>query len=255
VEPWRAKLADGDSEAAWGLFIERYQRLLLATIRRTVDDAGSVMDAFAHVCSELSADELTRLNRYDERRARFTTWLVTIVHHLTIDWLRKRNGRPRVRVPDGLSPLQLQIFQTVFVERRSHTEAYELVCSAGRADLSFGSFLQDLAETYRVLELTRSRGAMGYLGAPEEPARVSEANDEDLLARASTRRQLAEALASLPTDDFLALQLYVVEELPATDVARRLGWRNAKAVYNRVHRALSRLRAALELQGLGPGDL
>jgi hypothetical protein len=68
--------------------------------------------------------------------ARFTTWLVTIVHHLTIDWLRQRNGRQRVMAPDGLSPLQQQIFQRVFVERRSHSEAYELVCSAAGAEPS-----------------------------------------------------------------------------------------------------------------------
>jgi DNA-directed RNA polymerase specialized sigma24 family protein len=62
-------------------------------------------------------------------------------------------------------------------------------------------------------------------------------------------------LQTLPPDDRLALQLYVVEELPAADVAQRLGWPNAKTVYNRVYRTLSRVRAILERAGLGPGDL
>jgi DNA-directed RNA polymerase specialized sigma24 family protein len=53
----------------------------------------------------------------------------------------------------------------------------------------------------------------------------------------------------------VALQLYVVQGTPAADVARILGWPNAKAVYNRVYRALQSVRAVLERDGIGPADL
>ena len=33
------------------------------------------------------------------------------------------------------------------------------------------------------------------------------------------------------------------------------GWPNAKAVYNRLHRALASLRTELARSGIGPGDL
>jgi DNA-directed RNA polymerase specialized sigma24 family protein len=53
----------------------------------------------------------------------------------------------------------------------------------------------------------------------------------------------------------LAVELFVVERMAAADVARVVGWPNAKAVYNRVYRVLMALRAELHKEGIGPGDL
>jgi len=53
----------------------------------------------------------------------------------------------------------------------------------------------------------------------------------------------------------LAVELFVVERLSASDVARAVGWPGPKTVYNRVYRALASLRARLEAGGIGPGDL
>jgi DNA-directed RNA polymerase specialized sigma24 family protein len=53
----------------------------------------------------------------------------------------------------------------------------------------------------------------------------------------------------------LAVTLYVVEGVAAAEVARVVGWPDAKAVYNRVSRALARLRSGFEQEGLGPPDL
>jgi DNA-directed RNA polymerase specialized sigma24 family protein len=68
-------------------------------------------------------------------------------------------------------------------------------------------------------------------------------------------RRLATALASQPADVQLAINLFVVEGMSAADVARLVGWPNAKAVYNRVTRALAHLRTQLGREGIGPGDL
>ena len=53
----------------------------------------------------------------------------------------------------------------------------------------------------------------------------------------------------------VAIELYVMEELPAADVARIVGLPNAKAVYNRVYRALADLRERLESAGVRREDL
>src|ERR1051326_637692 len=75
VELWREKLAAGNSEGAWDEFITRYRRLILATIRRSLGDDDDVADVFAEVCANLSADDLGRLKRHNERTgARFSTW-------------------------------------------------------------------------------------------------------------------------------------------------------------------------------------
>ena len=51
------------------------------------------------------------------------------------------------------------------------------------------------------------------------------------------------------------MQLYVIEELPAAEVAPVIGVAGAKAVYNRVYRSLQALRAYLAEAGIRKGDL
>jgi RNA polymerase sigma factor (sigma-70 family) len=257
VEPWHERLSQGDTRAAWDLFIDRYRRLIFATIRRIVEDDDHVLEVFAHVCERLSANGLARLERYsegDRRKARFSTWLVVVVRNQTIDWVRRREGRRRVRPPAALSPIQREIFRHVFADRRSHSEAYELVSAGATDGIGFGSFLRELAETYRVVEHSRGKGAVRYFGPTSEPAR-SVASPETAYVRSELRERLASALEAFPADVRLAVQLFVVEGLSAADVARTVGWPNAKAVYNRVHRTLRALRKELQELGLRPSDL
>ena len=65
MEPWQSELAAGRHQAAWDLVIDRYRRLIMATIRRLVDDDDDSMDVFASVCEALTANELARLKRFD----------------------------------------------------------------------------------------------------------------------------------------------------------------------------------------------
>jgi RNA polymerase sigma factor (sigma-70 family) len=255
-EAWRSRLASGDSAGAWDVFIERYRPLILATVRRTLPDAEDRMDAFAHVCEALAADGLARLQRFEasRSRARFSTWLVTVVHNQLIDWLRARGGRRRIKPPEQLTPLQQRIFAHVFLEQRSHSEAYELVRSATDGELRFSTFLRELAETYRVVELARPAGAMHYLAADAaEPGSTNPLPDRRFAA-GEIRARLAPALAALTPEERVALRLYVIERLPAADVARVLGWPGPKTVYNRVYRTLMELRELLDGHGLSPAD-
>ena len=70
-----------------------------------------------------------------------------------------------------------------------------------------------------------------------------------------TGEHLARALADLTPEDRVAVQLFVIDEMPAAEVARILEWPGAKTVYNRVSRALTALRTGLAHRGIGPGDL
>jgi RNA polymerase sigma factor (sigma-70 family) len=98
MDTWRTRLEERDAVAAWDLFLERYRTLMLAAIKRLAPDPDDVMDVFVLVCEALRADDLARLRRFTdsgEQRASFSTWLVTVVRNLTIDWLRHRDGRTR----------------------------------------------------------------------------------------------------------------------------------------------------------------
>jgi RNA polymerase sigma factor (sigma-70 family) len=262
TDTWIAALRQGDVETAWGTFLERYRRLIFATIRHFGREDDEVMDAFVRVCDVLRANDMARLRRFIDQptqRARFSTWLVTVVRNLAIDHLRERIGRPRRAIPAGLSPLQRLIYQRVFLERRSHVEAYELIRSGSGADLAFGAFLKEVSATYR------SVGGRGVQSAVNEPAALAPVPEEDVPDPASpgedlgsavdTAERLTSALESLTPDERHAVQLFVVDEMSAADVARTVGWPNAKAVYNRVYRCLAAIRQAFERAGIQRRDL
>jgi len=256
MEEWVRDLRVGRFDQAWDLFVSQYRRLLFAAIRHHLKDHEDVMDAFAKVCEGLREGNMRRLRSYldaPSHRASFTTWLVTVVRNLTVDWLRQRHGRTRpADLPEDWSPLRRRIFELVFVGRHSHLEAFGQICAADPPGPTFREFLAEVRTTYHVAGDGRQGRAFRELFPAQletEPATVHPAEDFD------ARQRLDEIQAALDPVDRAAIQLYVVEELPAAVIARILGLQNAKAVYNRVYRGLAWLRSSLEKAGLTRGDL
>ena len=259
-EPWLKALQTGDSDGAWDLFITQYRRLLFATIRHYTRDEDEVMDVFADVCSALRDNSLARVQRYWERpthTARFSTWLATVVRHQVIDWLRQHTLRRRPRFTGTLSALEQQIFELVFVQGRSHVETYELIRSTADPQLSFGSFVRALRATYHEVDTSRWTRLAREL-ASSQPLTVADTIADERTDSAvvlDTALHISNALSSIEPDDRLAVEMFVVHEMPAAAIARALRWPNAKAVYNRVYRALAVLRAGLKRRGIRREDL
>ena len=252
MEAWIGELQRGSSEVAWDLFLDRYRRLIFAAIRHYAQDYDDVMDVFARVCESLREHDLRRLRDYvaqPDHRARFSTWLVTVVRHLTIDWFRHRDGRRRMSaVAERLPSLQRCIFEHVFVARRSHVEAYELIRTSESPTLSFRQFLAELRQTYAAVTDGRRGRLLAELGTPGHNDSEPEVSNGD--EESEHVEVLEEALRALGAEDRVALQLYVVEGMPAADVARVVGLPSAKAVYNRVYRALALLRERFDRAGV-----
>jgi RNA polymerase sigma factor (sigma-70 family) len=245
MERWQALLRDGQPDAAWDALLERYQRLIFAAIRHYVSDRDDVMDVFANVCASLRADDFSRLRGQPTAgggTVRFSTWLVAVVRNGTVDWLRARDGRSRRRPPPGLSPLEQRVYQLVVIDGRSHREAFHALAGRDGGAVSEHDFSAALTSVYREAPAWPpvSRGALRHaVPLPDSLSASADApTNED-------GERLAAALATLPADERLAVQLYVIEELPAAEVARLVGWPSAKAVYNRVRRALQAMRTML----------
>jgi RNA polymerase sigma factor (sigma-70 family) len=259
-EPWLGALRAGDSEGAWDLFISQYRRLIFATIRHYTRDDDEVMDVFADVCSALRENRLARPLRYWDRpthTARFSSWLATIVRHQVIDWLRRHGLRQRPGFAASLSSLQQQIFDLVFVQSRSHIETYELLRTRTNPPIAFVVFAEELRATYRAVDASRWR-PLGREIAGAGPLSTIEAVDTDVNDPAvvvDTAFRIANALSALPAEERFAVEMFVVHEMPAAAIARALRWPNAKAVYNRVYRALAAVRAGLTRQGIRREDL
>lgn len=82
IERWRA----GDqraAEAIYNLHRERAFRLAYALLGNTADAEEAAQDALAYA--------LLNIDRFDERRSRFTTWLHMITVSRSRDLLRKRH--------------------------------------------------------------------------------------------------------------------------------------------------------------------
>lgn len=257
MDDWSEALDQGDTAAAWDLFVSRYRRLIFAAIRHYAQDYDDVMDVFTRVCEALREDDLRRLRAYHqqpEHRARFSTWLVTVVRNLTIDWFRRRDGRRRLpAVAEGLPPRQRRMFEHVFLDGRSHVDAFELIRSRESPGITFGEFLRELHAMYRAV----SEGRRGSLWRELHPVPPVETRPDQGGAVEAAERQtlLEQALGTLSDQDRVAVELYVMEELPAAEVARIVGLPTAKAVYNRVYRALAALKAHLARSGIGGADV
>lgn len=251
-----AHLKEGRPDPAWDAFLARYRRLIFAAIRHYAQDYDDVMDVFARVCDALREDDLRRLRVYvdePEHRARFSTWLVTVVRHIAVDWFRERDGRRRLSaLADKLPPLRRRIFELVFQDHKSHVEAYELMRSREAPSLSFREFQAELRATYRAVTDGRQGQLLRELGVAPM---VEVEHDPPEADPPVSRAELENALACLSAEDRTAIELYVVEEMPAEAVARVLDLANAKAVYNRVYRALAVVRERLEQSGIRREDL
>jgi DNA-directed RNA polymerase specialized sigma24 family protein len=185
---------------------------------------------------------------------------VTVVRNQVIDWMRQHAFRRRPRFAAELPPLQRQIFEFVFIEHRTHVETYELIRATLDASLSFGAFVRELKATYRAVDATGRTPLARDIAHPEPlpiDDSVIEAGDDvtDPAMLLDLRQHVLGALSSLEADERLAVEMYVIHEMPAAAIARALHWPNAKAVYNRVYRALAALREHLKGQGIGREDL
>ena len=257
MDDWITELRRGNSDVAWDLFVDRYRRVIFAGIHHYAHDPDDAADIFAWVCEALRADDLHRLRRYAEQAghtASVTTWLVTVVRHLTIDWFRHRDGRRHLSlIAEALPPLRGRIFELVYLDRHPHVEAYELICTSLAPELTFTQFLAELRMTHE----TVTTGHYGHVvramtAQSPDTERVQAPSSGETAER---RAVLEDAVHSLDTSERRAVDLYVVEERPAATVATMLGLPNAKAVYNRVYRALGVLRERLEKAGIRRGDL
>jgi RNA polymerase sigma factor (sigma-70 family) len=256
VEEWVAHLKEGRPDPAWDAFLARYRRLIFAAIRHYARDYDDVMDVFARICEALREDDLRRLRGYvdePEHRARFSTWLVTVIRHITVDWFRERDGRRRLSaLADKLPALRRRIFELIFRDHKSHVEAYELIRSREAPSLSFREFQSELRATYRAVTDGRQGQLLRELGVVPTVEMDHDPPEGDPPV---SRAELDNALACLSADDRVAVELYVLEEMPAEAVAKVLGLANAKAVYNRVYRALAAVRERLEQAGFRREDL
>ena len=200
------------ADAAWDEFVAVHSPLLLHVTRRLTSDRDAAMDAYARVLERLREDDCRRLRAYvPDGRSRFTTWLVTVVRRLCLDWHRESFGRARAEA-----------------STQAH-EAHE--------------------RRRRLRTLARDAGIEEFDDAVDAGSREPDGPDEHLRAL-ELHDALEAALATLPPSDQLLLRLRFDDELSAQQIARTLHYPTPFHVYRRINALLAQLRAALRARGI-----
>jgi len=200
------------ADAAWADFVAVHSRLLLHVVRALTSDPDAAMDAYTRVLERLREDDCRRLRAYvPDGRSRFTTWLVTVVRRLCLDWHRERFGRARAEASTDAREAR---------ERRRH----------------LASFAEDVG--------------MVELGEVID-ARSEEGDDPTARLRAlELWGALDAALATLPPSDQVLLRLRFDDGLSAQQIAHTLHYPTPFHVYRRINALLARLRELLRARGI-----
>ncbi|HEX6626206.1 MAG TPA: sigma-70 family RNA polymerase sigma factor [Pyrinomonadaceae bacterium] len=251
------QLQAGETEAAWGQFLEEYSALIYQVVRHFESGGDGASDCFQFVCEQLVKDRFRRLRKFNlEGPATFATWLRAVVRNLCLDRRRKELGRLRLfRSVARLSALDQEVFRCVYERGHSREETALLLAprypglTPDRVLRSVERIEQELTTNQRWRLGVRSRpAARGEATAPDEPhAPLSEAVDprpdpEDQAFVRERRAALRRALGHLSREDILLLRLRFEEELTLEQVAQLLGLGNAQRADRQIKDVLARLR-------------
>ena len=87
-------LRSADAGGAWVEFLDRYSALIMNCAGQFVYQHDRVHECFLYVCEKLSDDGFRRLLKFNPAgKARFKTWLGSVVFNLCVDWHRTEFGR------------------------------------------------------------------------------------------------------------------------------------------------------------------
>ncbi len=259
---WWIQLVGENPEVGWQGFLVRHNPILLRVAGRRARDLDEQMDRFTAVISGLREQEFMRLRRFDPAGpAPFKPWLIRVTQRLIIDFLRCRDGRPQSNPPEGLTALGLEIWRRHFEQMMPLAETLGVLSNQTEfAGLTDGAFAREVADVTRVAlaqrrihvvtsvgrsyDVVSGAASLEWIPDPAENQTTSVIREEVGLA-------LQAVLLTLDADTRAAVILRVVHGESVAVVAQALGWEPAQ-VYQRVSRALKRLREELVSLGWGP---
>ena len=253
-------------EHAWEIFLQLYNQLIMAVIRKLVQEHDDVMELYTHTVEKLREKDCKKLTSYfsKPRKYSFETWIAVVVRNCALDWFRKEEGRQRLlKCIKALPPLDQWIFRYICWQRHSYEVTYELLRTKHGFNLSFEemcSHCDQINETlhqktrYRIQEGWQAILAPFPLEAAEPSQQTLTSPEEELILKDS-ERMLKEALHTLSHEQQLIVQLHFYRGLTLEEIARILNMKNLWRVHRKLKKALKSLKKKLTENGIGPSDL
>jgi len=252
------RLSSVDAGPAWVEFLDRYSALIIQTASQFEYRQDRSSECFLYVCEQLNEDGFRRLLKFNTKgKAKFKTWLGTVVFNLCVDWHRHEFGRATLLPAiSALPAFDRAVYRLVIEQGRNKETSFQML----RAD--FPDLTRELVESavIRVYSLLtpRQRWQVTVRNRRWQLARgrfsedpVQRLPDPGTGPEVQTQKQqdietLQDAMVCLPARQRLLLRLRFQEGLNLKKIAEltQLGdtnraWRHLqaalKALFEQIH--------------------
>jgi len=226
------RLSSTDAGPAWVEFLERYGALIMSTASQFEYERDRVNECFLYVCEQLNDDGFRRLLKFNAAgKARFRTWLGSVVFNLCVDWHRREYGRATLLPAISALPAFDQSVYHLVIEQGMGKETCFQSLLADFPDLTRELVARAVVRIYTLLTprqrwqvTVRNRGRR-RTGGGSDPEQIERLPDPALGPEAETQREqelqaLQSALSHLPANQRLLLRLRFQEGLPLRKIAQ-----------------------------------
>ena len=252
------RLSSADAGPAWVEFLDRYSALIIQTASQFEYRQDRSSECFLYVCEQLNEDGFRRLLKFNtKRKAKFKTWLGTVVFNLCVDWHRREFGRATLLPAISALPAFDRAVYRMVIEQGMNKEASFQMLRADFPDLTRELVESAVIRVYSLLtprqrwnvtirnrrgQLARGRFSEDSVQHLPDPGTGPEAQaqiQQDI-------ETLQDAMVLLPARQRLLLRLRFQEGLSLRKIAEltQLGdtnraWRHIqaalKALFEQVH--------------------
>ena len=265
-----------DPDHAWDSFLERFNKLIMAVIRKLVSDHDETMEIYAHVLENLKKDNYKKLTSYfdQHRDYSFESWIAVVVRNCCFDWFRREKGRRRLlKCIEALPSVDQWIFRYIYWQGLSRDVTHQLLTTKHDCKLSYKEMCAHLEHMNTILHqqthwnirhnwqavlpplsVDSDELAEEQIISHHAPEEVNSSQEKQLIERDS-KQMLQEILRTLPVQEQLIIQLRFYKDLTLEEIARVLKMKNLWQVRRKLQKALKSLQKKLRERGISHSDL
>ena len=261
-------VVEGSIES-WHAFIHRYTPVIYSVLHRYLGSTDQIHDVYAEVLDQLYHGKLATY----EGRAALSTWLVFITRSITMDYLRRQNGRQLPsRCFKRLSPFDRRVFTLFFEQDRTLAETRSRLAQEWSPPPSLEDVVDAVGRVHAAVDVRtlkrlphrRRAESLGLASArllnflehwkAEQEGRNEAADPEALLLAREARERALRILAltgGLSPAEQRLLDLRFEESLSAREIADLTPGSRPRQIYRRLYRLLAKLRGLALRNGYG----
>jgi RNA polymerase sigma factor (sigma-70 family) len=257
------RLSSVDAGTAWVEFLQLYSPLIMHSASQFVYEQDRINDCFLYVCEQLNDNGFRRLLTFDTAgRAKFPTWLGSVVFNLCVDWHRREYGRATLAPAISALPAFDQSVYRLVIEQGLDKESTFQILRADFPDLTRELIANAAARVFSLLTPrqrwqigVRNRGRRQGSGEADQGL-IERLPDPGFGPATEAQREqelesLQQAFAHLPAHQRLLLYLRFEQGLSLKKIAQvqQLGdsnrvWRHIQSAIDALYQHMRSINSA-----------